>query len=122
AILQRLRGIGPYFSKKIIEKRNALGGYIHHEQLKEAAKIPDTTFAMLRERLIIDKNQIKKINLNTASEEQLKQHPYISETMAKNIILYKNALNGYKKIEEIRQVPLMNEEIYRKIAPYLIVE
>ena len=39
-----------------------------------------------------------------------------------NIILYRNALKRFDNITQLRQVPLMNEEIYRKIAPYLVVD
>lgn len=120
--LVRLRGIGPYFAHKILEKRNELGGFIRYEQLLEAYRFNDTTYNLLKEKLVININAIKKINLNTASELQLSKHPYIGEKTAKNILLYRDALNRFEKIEQIRQVPLMNEEIYRKIAPYLSIE
>jgi type II secretory pathway component PulK len=42
--------------------------------------------------------------------------------MAKNIVLYRNALKYFDNITQLRQVPLMNEENYRKIAPYISIE
>ncbi len=122
ATLVRLRGIGPYFAHKLLERRNALGGYIKPEQFKEAYRFHDTTYAMLKEKLVINPNALHKINLNTATETQLKAHPYIGEQTAKNILLYRNAIHRFEKIEQLRMVPLMNEEIYRKIAPYLRIE
>lgn len=122
ATLVRLRGIGPYFAHKIIERRKALGGYINHQQLMEAYRFPDTTLNMLKEKLIIDVKQIKKINLNNTTENELKVHPYIGEKTAKNIILYRDAMKRFEKIEQLRQVPLMNEEIYRKLVPYLSID
>jgi competence protein ComEA len=120
--LVKLRGIGPFFAQKLIERRDALGGYLRHEQLQEAYKFPDTTFEMLKEKLVIQPGAVRKINLNTANEEQLQRHPYIGQKMAKNILIYRDAMKRFEKIEQLRQVPLMNEEIYRKIAPYLIIE
>ncbi|HTN46941.1 MAG TPA: helix-hairpin-helix domain-containing protein [Flavipsychrobacter sp.] len=122
AALVKLRGIGPFFAQKIIERRDALGGYLRHEQLLEAYRFPDTTFEMLKGKLVIQPGAVRKINLNTANEEQLQRHPYIGQKMAKNILLYRDAMKRFEKIEQLRQVPLMNEEIYRKIAPYLIIE
>ncbi|MBS1783775.1 MAG: helix-hairpin-helix domain-containing protein, partial [Bacteroidetes bacterium] len=62
------------------------------------------------------------IRLNTATLHELKSHPYIGEKMAQHIILYRDGLGHYTEIEQLRQVPLMNEEIYRKIAPYFVLE
>ncbi|RYZ34642.1 MAG: hypothetical protein EOP49_34305 [Sphingobacteriales bacterium] len=118
ATLVRLRGIGPTLASKIIKKRNALGGFLKHEQLNEIYHFPDTTFAMLREKLLIDPAGVKKISLNEAGAEILQSHPYIGEKLARNIIIYREGLKSFQNINQLRQVPLMNEEIYRKIAPY----
>jgi len=122
ATIVRLNGIGPTLAHKIIQKRKSLGGFVKHEQLNEIYKFPDTTFAMLRERLVIDPKKVQKLKLNSAAFEELKDHPYIGEKIAKNIILFREGLKRYDNIEQLRQVPLMNEEIYRKIAPYFVLD
>lgn len=122
ATIVRLNGIGPTLAHKIIKQRNALGGFVKHEQLTEIYRFPDTTFRMLRQRLVIDLQQVKRLKLNAVSLEELKTHPYIGEQVAKNIILFRDGLKRYDNIEQLRQVPLMNEEIYRKIAPYFIID
>lgn len=118
ATLVLLRGIGPTLAHKIIQKRNALGGFHKMEQLSEVYKFPDTTWTMLKEKIIIDGSKINKFNLNTSSLEELSKHPYVGEKIAQNIILLRQGLKRFEKLEQLRQVPLMNEEIYRKIAPY----
>lgn len=122
ATLVRLNGIGPTLAHKIIEKRKLLGGYLRHEQLSEIYKFSDSTLTMLRQKLIIRPEAVVKIKVNTATVEQLQMHPYIGEKTAKNIVLYRNALKHFDNMQQLRQVPLMNEEIYRKIAPYLVIE
>jgi len=122
AMLVRLNGIGPVLAHKIIERRNALGGFLRYEQLLEVYRFNDTTFKMLKEKLVIDAGAVKKMPLNKADLDQLKMHPYIGEKTARNIILYREGLKRFENIEQLRQVPLMNEEIYRKIAPYFVVE
>jgi DNA uptake protein ComE-like DNA-binding protein len=42
--------------------------------------------------------------------------------MAKNILLLRKGLNKYENIGQLRQVPLMNEEKYRKIAAYCTID
>jgi len=120
--LVKLNGIGPTLAHKIIARRQALGGFINHAQLLEIYRFPDSTFLQLQQKLHIDPLSIVKIKLNTCNLEQLKAHPYIGEKIGNNIILLRNGLGRFENIEQLRQVPLMNAEIYRKIAPYFIVE
>lgn len=122
ATIVRLNGIGPTLAHKIIERRKALGGFLKHEQLMEVYKFSDSTLTMLRQRLVIRPEIIKKIGVNTATIEVLQAHPYIGEKIAKNILLLRNGMKKFENIQQLRQVPLMNEEIYRKIAPYLVVD
>lgn len=122
ATLVRLNGIGPTLAHKIIERRRLLGGYLRHEQLMEIYKFSDSTLTMLRQRLAIRPEEVKKIPVNKASLAQLQTHPYIGEKTAKNIVLYRDALGKFDNIAQLKQVPLMNEENYRKIAPYLSIE
>jgi DNA uptake protein ComE-like DNA-binding protein len=122
SMLVRLEGIGPVLAHKIVEKRKALGGFLKHEQLTEVYPFPDSTFKMLREKMAINPQAVHKLRLNTATEQELRTHPYIGEKIAKNIILLRDGLKGFSNLEQLRQVPLMNEENYRKIAPYCTLE
>lgn len=113
-----LRGIGPATAHHILEKRRALGGFLRPEQLNEIfPPLPDS----VKQYFSVNPAQAEKMNLNTVSLERLAQHPYIGEKMAKNILLLREGLKQFAHIEQLRQVPLMNEEKYRKIAPYFTV-
>ncbi len=120
--LVRLNGIGAVLAHKIMQRRNALGGFLKIEQLNEVYRFPDTTFEKLKQKLVIRPEAIQKIHVNNATEENLAAHPYIGEKTAKNIIMMRDALHGFQKMEQLKQVPFMNEEIYRKIAPYLSIQ
>jgi len=122
ATLVRLRGIGPILAHKIIDRRSALGGFIRHEQLLEVYRFADTTLDMLRKKLAINPRSIKKLKLNTADLSELAAHPYIGKQLAEGIIMLREGLKRYDNIEQLRQVPLMNAEKYRKIAPYFVLE
>ncbi len=120
--LVRLKGIGPGYANRIINYRDKLGGFTKVEQLKEVYGLPDSTYQQMMPMVKIDAQKIKRLNVNIASEEQLTNHPYIKKYLATGIIKLRNDLKVFKKIEDLRQVPLINEEKYRKIAPYLTVE
>lgn len=115
-------GVGPYIARRIIEKRDALGGYLSIDQVLEGLRLPDSTAQNLRTKLRIFPEKVRKLSLNKASFEQLKKHPYVGEKMAKNILDFREALGKYESVEQLRQVPLMNGEIFRKIAPYFTVD
>ncbi len=122
AMLVRLRGIGPTLAGKIIARREALGGYISHEQLQEVYRFDDSMRMHLKKHLIIGGEAVRKFRLNEVNAVQLGSHPYIKPYLAEQIVGYRKALGGYTAIQQLRQVPLMNEEIYRKIAPYFTLE
>ena len=119
ASLELLKGIGPTFAKRILNYRNALGGFVSVEQLAEVYGLPDSVYRQISSRLLADTRNIKLINVNTATEAELAQHPYIRRGLASGIIKLRNGLKTFTEIAQIRQVPLINDEKYRKIAPYL---
>jgi len=63
-----------------------------------------------------------KINLNTASAEQLCELEDIGESTAQRIIDFRNDYGGFKNIEEIKLVDGIGEKTYLKISKYLTVE
>lgn len=117
--LMSLRGIGPGYSNRIINFRNALGGFLKIEQLKEVYGFPDSTYQQLKDKFTVDAQVVQKLNVNLATEEELAAHPYIGKKLAPNITKLRNDLKSFTEIEQLRQVPLINEEKYRKIAAYL---
>lgn len=121
AMLVRLNGIGPTLAHRIMERRRLLGGFLRHEQLLEVYRFPDTTYAILQQKLQIRPEAIKKWSLNQVTEDELAAHPYVGAKMAKNIILYRTGLKRFDNLQQLRQVPLMNEENYRRIAPYFSI-
>ncbi|WP_118952283.1 ComEA family DNA-binding protein [Taibaiella helva] len=114
-----LRGIGPGYARRILSFRDALGGFIRVEQLKEVYGFPDSTYQQLKDQLAVTADLVKKINVNLATEEELGHHPYIGRKLAAGIVKLRHDLGSFAEIEQLRQVPLINEEKYRKIAPYL---
>jgi competence ComEA-like helix-hairpin-helix protein len=62
------------------------------------------------------------IELNSADSSDLKKIPGIGSSFAKRIIAYRNLLGGYHRIEQLKEVYGMYEELYGKITSYLKID
>ena len=70
-----------------------------------------------------DNNEIatSKININTASLEELQRVSGIGESKAKAIIEYRNEFGQFKKIEDIMEVSGIGEALYEKIKDSITI-
>ena len=66
-------------------------------------------------------DEILSININTASQEELKKLNGIGEAKAKNIIDYRESHGGFSKIEEIVNVKGISKNIFEKIKSNIFV-
>ena len=62
-----------------------------------------------------------KININTASKEELMELPGIGEAKAQDIIEYRKEHGSFQTIEEIQNVSGIGESIYSKIKENIVV-
>ena len=121
AAFDALPGIGGGYSRRIINFRNRLGGFYKVEQIAETFGLPDSVFQKIKPLLKISGNDIKKLNINTAKEEELKAHPYIRWQLAKVITEYKKQHGDFKTLQDLKKIMTIDEETYNKISPYLII-
>ncbi len=121
AELIKLTGIGPVFASRIVKYRSLLGGYIHPEQLLEVYGMDSKRYDGILHDLIITQGSVKKININTSSFKEILKHPYISYEMVKEIVNYRRGNGGFSDVNELKNVPLVDSTVYKKILPYLII-
>ncbi len=117
-----LPGIGSKLAARIISFREKLGGFYSVEQIGETYGLPDSTFQNIKQWLKLDNLSVKKININAATVDELKAHPYIKYNLANPIVAYRNEHGSFSKIEDIKKVMTVTEDIYKKIAPYLTID
>jgi len=117
-----LPGIGSKLAARIITFREKLGGFYSVEQIGETYGLPDSTFQKIKQYLKLDNSSVKKININTATVDEMKAHPYIKYNLANLIIAYRNEHGSFSRVEDIKKVMAVTDEIYKKIAPYLSLQ
>jgi len=117
-----LPGIGSKLAARIITFREKLGGFYSVEQIGETYGLPDSTFQKIKQYLKLDNTSIKKININTATVDEMKAHPYIKYGLANPIVAYRNEHGSFSTIEDIKKVMAVTDEIYKKIASYLTIQ
>lgn len=119
--LESVSGIGPVLASRIIRFRNRLGGFYSLTQLREVYGIDSLKFERLKESFILDKELVQKIDLNKATFEILRTHPYLSYKQMNSIIQYRSQHGLFKSIHDLKNIAILNEEIIRKIEPYIVL-
>jgi competence ComEA-like helix-hairpin-helix protein len=117
-----LPGIGRKLAARITNFRDKLGGFYSIDQVSETYGLPDSTFKAIKPWLKLENPFIKKININTATKEELKSHPYLRWPLANAIVEYRNQHGNFASIEDLRKVGAITEEVFAKIRPYVSVE
>lgn len=116
-----LPGIGSKLAVRIINFRDKLGGFYSVSQVAETFGLPDSTFQKVKQNLKLGTSSIRKININTATVDELKAHPYLRWAIANPIVAYRKEHGPFLKIDDIKKVMIVTDEVYNKIIPYLTI-
>ncbi len=119
---KNLPGIGSKLAQRILNFRNKLGGFYSVDQVGETYLLPDSTFVKIKPFLILDDFPLNKININLATLDDLKGHPYIRFHVANAIVQYRNQHGNFNSVEEIKKIMIVTDSIYLKVASYLTLE
>ena len=114
--LKKIRGVGKY-AKSIVSYRNRLGGYFSKNQLLEF--MTREAFERIEPYLFVDTMQIRKIDVNIAGIDKLKNHPYLNFYNARAIYEYRRNNGKIKSIKELYGLHELPNEVLEKIKPYL---
>ncbi|WP_299556147.1 helix-hairpin-helix domain-containing protein [Seonamhaeicola sp.] len=104
--LQSINGIGEVLSDRIIKYRNKfIGGFIGDAQLLDVYGLtPEVMERLTNEFTVKTPRQIQKINVNTATVDELVTIQHIDYDIAHNIIEQRTLLEGYKSLDELTKV------------------
>ena len=119
---RKLRGVGPKRSIQILNYKNALGGFVRVSQVNEVFSINDSLFKSFERFLSIKDSSLVKININTCSVKQLKNHPYINWNLANSIVNFREQHGDFKLLEDLKKIHILDNKLYYKIVPYLTIK
>jgi len=122
ATLLTLYGVGPSFARRIIKYRNLLGGFHSKTQLLEVYGFDQGKLDKIEAYCEVSSGGLTKIHVNSVKTEELKKHPYLDYYTAKAIVDQRIILGKYASIQQIKEIPLIHDDLYNKIKPYLVID
>jgi DNA uptake protein ComE-like DNA-binding protein len=120
--LLRLKGIGPFYSGKIITYRNQLGGYASIEQLLEIWKFDKDKLDGIRKNIWVDTSLVIQLKLNTDSILVLKRHAYLDWNHANAIVKYREQHGQFETKEGLEKIMIFNDSLLNKLYPYISLD
>lgn len=112
-------GIGSKLAARIVNYRDKLGGFYSPEQVGETWALPDSTFQKIKPWLQCTPTSLRKIRINEATVEELKQHPYLRWNLANAILQYRQQHGAFRSATDLQGIILMTPLLITKIAPYI---
>ncbi|WP_396633724.1 ComEA family DNA-binding protein [Maribacter sp. R86514] len=118
--LRMISGIGEKLSARIIKFRDRLGGFLVEDQLQDVYGLkPDVIERTLKKFKVVTKPNILKINVNTATAEELSKLIYLQKHVAKSIVNYRNLNGSINSLNELVKIEEFPSERINRIALYL---
>jgi competence ComEA-like helix-hairpin-helix protein len=115
--LKRIYGIGEKLSERIVNFRTKSGGFIADVQLQDVYGLsPEVIERVLNEFTVKTAKPIEKININTATIDELVTIKYIDYEIAHHIIEQRTLREGFKSFNELTKVkgfPVKRSEIIK---------
>lgn len=122
-LLQSIYGIGPILSKRIVKYRESLGGFVSKDQLNEIYGLDSVVVnRIIKRSFLLDEFEPRKFNINTAEENELATHPYLSRKMAKAIVTYRFQHGKFQTVDDLQKIQVLEKKVFDRIYPYLTVE
>ncbi|AUS05889.1 ComEA family DNA-binding protein [Pseudotamlana carrageenivorans] len=122
--LQHVSGVGKVLSSRIVKYRNSLlGGFTDVVQLEDVYGLNLQVIQNITEQFVVKTPKvIHKIELNTATVNQLVTIPHIDYDLAHRIIEYRQLRSGYNGINELLKVKEFPVNKIKIIQLYLHLE
>jgi competence ComEA-like helix-hairpin-helix protein len=120
AQLKKIRGIGSKLSARIVKFRDKLGGFGNMGQLQEVYGLSPEVIDSLQKYTFVESSfRPQQFNVNEATIEQLRQHPYIGFNLARHIIAYRTQHGPFQALEDLQKIKTIDPATFQKIRPYL---
>lgn len=117
--LEKLPGIGPVLSVRIIRYRSLLGGFVDKGQLAEVYGLDSVVVATITALLSVTLDSVRPLVLDSASFGELARHPYLGYEAARRITRYRSVAPSALTLGEMVRSGVITAEQAERIAPYV---
>lgn len=118
SILKRIPGIGSTLARMIVVYRQRLGGFYDVSQLQEVPHVR----VELNKWFVVAPAGLHKIQVNSASLDKLRSHPYMDFYKAKAIMEYRRKRGKIKGLSQLSMFEEFTEKDLKRLSPYLTFE
>lgn len=118
SILKRIPGIGSTLARMIVVYRQRLGGFYDVSQLQEVPHVG----VELNKWFVVTPAGLHKIQVNSASLDKLRSHPYMDFYKAKAIMEYRRKRGKIKGLSQLSMFKEFTEKDLKRLSPYLTFE
>lgn len=123
AQLKKVYGIGAVYAQRIVDYRDLLGGFVRQDQFNEIYGLKSPNLDSLKNYAIVKTPlKVRQLKLNSISEEELANHPYISYQQAKLIVAYRNMHGDFNNANELLEIKILDSTFVKKVEGYLSFE
>ncbi len=118
--LKDIYGIGDKLSARIVKFRNRLGGFMVNEQLYDVYGLEEeVVLRLLEEFRVKEQPAIERININTASRREMEQLIYINQSLAIQIVTYRDSVGIIQSFNELTKIEDFPADKIDRIKLYL---
>jgi competence ComEA-like helix-hairpin-helix protein len=118
--LEKIYGIGQGLSARILKERAKYGGFVSMDQLEDVWGLSAEVVASLQQRFAVKElPDYQRININTATINELTKLPYFKYALARNIVAYRSMNGQFKTIEDLTKISAFPVDRIKIIALYL---
>ncbi|AFD05544.1 helix-hairpin-helix domain-containing protein [Solitalea canadensis] len=117
-----LKGIGPVLARRIIKYRDRLGGFYAKEQLKDVYGLDSLVYLTIERSISVDLTKIKLTNINTASFNELRHYPYLTNKQINALLNFRKQHGLFSLVNDIIKYDIIDNNTFNKILPYLSID
>ena len=122
AAFDALPGIGGWFARKMVEHREALGGYSYKEQLLDIYNFTEEKYKALEDLVTVSPEHITPYPFWSLPADALRLHPYIKDyETARSIVLYReNSPKENLTISALHAAGIIGAETAAKLSKCIL--
>ena len=139
----QLKGIGPVLARRILNYREAIGGFSSIDQVANVYGLRPEVFEELKGHIYTHSATIpasaynsisaprrtefvgaetKSLDINVAEAADFESLPGIGKVLSQRIVNYRKALGGFESTSQIGKVFNLDPDVFARIEPYLYVD